>query len=188
MPGDMDATVEIAPETVEYQAHQELPLPGRYELNPARLVAEPSVRALRWPVVRGRFKCRRGHLVLGEASELALELDAGSLRTNIFGLAGTLTKEGGLCAADYPAIRFRSTDMLVMPGRSIEVVGRLDVLDTVRDLRLKGKLAYVDELAVVVWLTGVLPPPRRQFENGRWIAQVLGERRIHIELAAEFVR
>ncbi|HVW45098.1 MAG TPA: YceI family protein [Amycolatopsis sp.] len=183
MRGDLDATVELAPETVEYEAYD-----GSYELNTARFVLEPSVRALGWPVVRGRFTARRGHLVLGEAGELALELDAGSLRTNVFGLARTLTKEGGLCAADYPAIHFRSTDLLVLPDRSIEVVGRIEVLDAVRDVRLRGKLPYVDEDAVMVWVTGVLPPPRRQFEQGRWIAQVLGERPIHLELAAEFVR
>ena len=177
MLGDLDRTVEFPRE-----------LDGRYELNPARFVLEPSIRALRRPVVRGRFCARGGHLVLGEESGLALDLDAGSLRTNVFGLARTLTKEGALCAADYPVIRFRSTDLLIWPDQSVEVVGRLDMLDVVRDVRLKGKLSYADELAVVVWLKGVLPPPRRQFESGRWIAQVLGERPIHLELAAEFVR
>ena len=188
MPADMDATAELAPQTVEYEAYQELPLPGRYELNPVRFVLEPSIRALRLPVVRGRFTARRGHLVLGDVSELALDVDAGSLRTNVAGLAGTLRKEGGLCAAAYPAIRFHSTDVLALPDRSIEVVGRIEVLDAARDVRLTGKLSCADEFAVVVWVTGVLPPPRRQFEHGRWIAQVLGERPIHLELAAEFVR
>ncbi|NKQ53486.1 YceI family protein [Amycolatopsis sp. K13G38] len=188
MPGDIDATVEIEPDTVEYEWPVERQLPGRYELNPTRVVVEPSIRVLRRPPVRGRFACRGGHLVLGETSELALELVTRSLRTNIFGLARTLTDEGGLCAADNPTIRFRSTDMLIAPDRTLEVVGKLDVLDTSLYLRLDGKLAYADDRAVVVWLTGVLPAPRRQFETGHWIAQVLGERPIHIELAAEFVR
>ena len=183
MPGDLDATAELAPETVECKSYD-----GRYQLDPTRFVLEPSVRALRLPIVRGRFTARSGHLVLGDEGELALELDSGSLWTNVFGLAGTLTKEGALCAADYPAIRFRSTDQLVLPDGSIEVAGRIEVLDVVRDVRLKGKLSRVDEAAVVLWLTGVLPPPRRQFAGGRWIARVLGRRPIHLELAAEFVR
>jgi len=175
MRGDLDATIELAPST-------------GYQLNPARVVVEPSIRVLRMPVVRGRFACRGGQLSLGDTSELSLDLITRSLRTNIFGLARTLTDEGGLCAADNPTIRFRSTDMLIAPDRTIEVVGKLEVLDTVRDLRLTGKLAFADEISAVVWLTGVLPAPRRQFDSGHWIAQVLGERPIHVELAAEFVR
>ncbi|HVV13581.1 YceI family protein [Amycolatopsis sp.] len=179
----MDATVELPVERFE-----KLPLPGRYQVDPGRFVLEPAVRVLRWPVLRGRLACTGGHLVLGERPELSLELDARSLRTNVFGLARTLTSEGGLCAAEHPALRFRSTDLSVTEDWQVEVIGKLEVLDVVREIRLRGRLAYVDELAVVLWVTGVLPPPRRSLETGYWAAQVIAERPIHLELAAEFVQ
>ncbi|GHF66684.1 polyisoprenoid-binding protein YceI [Amycolatopsis bartoniae] len=179
----MDATAELAVEPFE-----KLPLPGRYQADPSRFVLEPTIHLLRQPVLRGRLACTRGHLVLGEHPGLSLDLDARSLRTNVFGLARTLTSEGALCAADYPALRFHSTDMSVTEDWSVEVTGKLEVLDVVRDLRLRGELAHVDELAVVLWVRGVLPPPRRPLETGYWAAQVIAERPIHVELAAEFTR
>ncbi|KAA9166846.1 YceI family protein [Amycolatopsis acidicola] len=179
----MDATAELAVEPFE-----KLPLPGGYDVGPRRFVLEPAVRVLRWPVLRGRLACTAGSLVLGDQPGLMLELDAGSLRTNVFGLARTLTDKGGLCAAEHPRIRFHSTDMSVAEDWSVEVIGKIEVLDVVREVRLRGELAHVDELAVVLWLRGVLPPPRRQLETGYWVAQVIAERPIHLELAAEFVR
>jgi polyisoprenoid-binding protein YceI len=180
-----DAPVEI---TTEFEPCGKAPPAGRYEVNPDRFVLEPAVRVLRWPVLRGRFACTGGHLVLGDNAELAVDLDTRSLRTNIFGLARTLTNEGGLCAAEFPAIRFRSTDLAVADDWSVELVGRLDVSGEVRDIRLSGLLAHVDELAWVLWVRGVLPPPRRPLETGYWISQVIAERPLHIELAAEFER
>ena len=168
--------------TMELAVTETLPLSGRYALNTDRFVVEPSIHRL----LRGRFACTGGHLVIsGEESELALDLDASSLRTNILGLR--LTGEGGLCAAEFPAIRFRSTAMTIEES-SIEVVGRLEVLDAAREIRLSGRLAYADELAVVVWVTGVLPPPRRRLKGGSRISRLLAGRSIRIELAAEFVR
>ncbi|WP_166459759.1 YceI family protein [Amycolatopsis pithecellobii] len=143
---------------------------------------------LRVPVLRGRFAATAGRLSLGEEPALELELDAGSLRTNVPGLARALTNEGGLCASAFPALHFSSTWLELTGARDVELVGRLDVLGVSRELRLSGKLTYADELAVTLWLKGVLPPPRRRPARGYWIAQVIGDRPLHVELAAEFVQ
>jgi polyisoprenoid-binding protein YceI len=187
MAGDPYATAEL-PTTLVTEPFERLPLPGPYELNANRFVLEPTVRFLRVPVLRGRFAATAGRLVLGAEPALELELDARSLGTRVPGLARALTNEGGLCAGAFPTLHFASTWLEVAEDRTIELAGRLDVLGVSRELRLSGRLAYVDEIAVVLWVTGTLPPPRRPLEHGYWIAQVIGERPLHIELAAEFVQ
>ncbi|WP_435158926.1 YceI family protein, partial [Amycolatopsis sacchari] len=187
--GDPHPTVELPAATTAFAPVEDLPLPGRYELDPDRFVLETTARLLRCPVLRGRFAATAGHLVLDpDQPELALELDTRSLRTRVPGLARLLTDEGGLCASTFPAIRFTSTRMGVTSTRFLDLAGRLEVLGVTRELRLTGRLAYVDENSVVLWVKGVLPPPRRPLKRGSPPARVIARRPLHLELAAEFAR
>lgn len=188
MAGDPYPTAELPRTTLAPEPFETLPLPGPYELNTDHFVLEPVVRFLHLPVLRGRLAATAGRLDLGAEPALELSLDARSLRTRVPGLARALTNEGGLCASAFPTLHFSSTWLEVADDRTIELIGRLDVLGVSRELRLSGKLAYVDEIAVVLWVKGILQPPRRPLEHGYWIAQVIGERPLHIELAAEFVQ
>ncbi|GHE83893.1 hypothetical protein GCM10017786_13950 [Amycolatopsis deserti] len=173
----------MSQDTVVLEVTSALPLPGRYEVNPDRVVVEPSRRLL-----RGRFAVRGGHLVLGVEPELELTLATGSLRTNVAGLARALTGEGGLCAAENPVLTFRSTSMVVADDRSVDVAGRLEVGGSSREVRLSGQITYADELAAVLWLKGAVLPPRRPVRSGSRIARRLAGRRLKLEVAVEFVR
>jgi len=171
-------TVELVPPVAG-----SLPLPGRYEVNPERVVIEPSV-----PLLRGRFGVRGGHLVLGAEPEFGLTLATASLRVNVPGLARALTGEGGLCAAEHPVLRFRSSAMSVEDDQSVEVTGTLEVGESVREARLSGRITYADELAAVLWLKGVLLAPRHPVPARSRIARRLARRRLKLEVAVEFVR
>lgn len=172
-------------DTVELDtvAADPLPLPGRYEVNPDRVVIEPSTRLL-----RGRLAVRDGHFLLSAEPELDLTLATASLRINVPGLARTLTGKEGLCPAEYPSLRFRSTSMLVEADRTVEVIGRLTVGEAAREVRLSGQITYADELAAVLWLKGAVLAPRHPVRSGSWIARRIGRRRLKLEVAVEFVR
>ncbi|WP_037317564.1 hypothetical protein [Amycolatopsis orientalis] len=148
-----------------------LPAPARsgHRLRPDRCVIEPSIRFLRFPLARGRFAATAGYLDIAEEPALFVELDVPSLRTYPRPLRRPILKR---CPAKV--LTFTS-DELVVDERRVLIEGRIGG----RGLVLEGDLRYVDEERIVLWAKGILPRPRR----APWFA-----RRVHVEIAIEFVR
>lgn len=115
-----------------------------------------------------------------------LVLDATSLRGGVKPLRRALTGARGLRAADHPDITFTSEDIEI--DDAIHITGKIDVAGATRELRLRGDLRHVDDDRIVLWVKGILPAPRRKPRGLGPVPRLLAARRIHLEIAAEFVR
>jgi hypothetical protein len=148
-----------------------LPAPVRsgHRLRPDRCVIEPSIRFLRFPLARGRFAATAGYLDVSEDPALFVELDVPSLRTYPWPLRRLILKRGTARVLTF------TSDELVVDERQVLLEGRIGN----RALVLHGDLRYVDEERIVLWAKGILPRPRR----APWFV-----RRVHVEIAIEFVR
>jgi hypothetical protein len=163
-----------------------LPLPapptaGGYTLRRDRCVVELSVRLLRLPVLRGRLTATGGDWTPG--SGLTVVLDSASLRTGVPFLHRALTGPRGLRGAELTFVAEE-----VEAGEELVLDGRVQLPDATREARLRGDIRYQDEECVVVWAAGVIPPPRRKPRCLGRIARLLAGRRLHVEIAIEFVR
>ncbi|WP_410567330.1 YceI family protein [Amycolatopsis sp. cmx-4-61] len=152
-----------------------------------RCVVEPSIRLLRVPVLRGRLAATGGHLDL-DGRHLTLTLDADPVRLGPKPLRRALTGARGLRAADHPAITFTSANLHVGPGDAVDVTGKVEVAGAPRHLHLTGDLRRAGDESIVLWVKGTLPAPRRRPRRLGIVARLLAGRRIHVEIAAEFVR
>lgn len=152
-----------------------------------RCVVEPSIRVLRLPVLRGRFAATGGHFDL-DGRHLTLTLDADAVRLGPKPLRRVLTGTRGLNAAEHPAITFTSSNLHAGSGDAVDVTGTVEIAGAARHLHLTGELRPAGDESIVVWVKGTLPAPRRKPRRLGWLARVLAGRRIHVELAAEFVR
>ncbi|MFJ9778779.1 YceI family protein [Amycolatopsis sp. NPDC101161] len=148
-----------------------------------RCVVEPSIRLARLPVLRGRLTATGGHFDV-DGRQFVLVLDATSLRPSVKLLRRALTR--ALRAGDHPDITFTSEDIEIDPA--IDITGKLDVAGATRELHLRGDLRHVDDDRIVLWAKGTLPAPRRKPRGLGPVARLLAARRIHLEIAAEFVR
>jgi polyisoprenoid-binding protein YceI len=168
-----------------------LPMSGVYPVRRDRCVVELSARLLGHPWLRGRLKVREAVLTVGlgeDDHQLTLEFGASSLWTTIPRLAGMLSTKEALCVTEFPDITFTSTEVCLFADSSAEITGQVEVTDIARDLRLTGDLRHVEDEMVILWASGVLPPPRRRPAHVGRIAGFLARRRIHVEIAAEFRR
>jgi polyisoprenoid-binding protein YceI len=190
--GEFMPDTEILPALDESDATTRLlPIAGTYTLRRDRCVIEPSIRLLRYPLLRGRFTASGGHVEFTtdeDGHRITVVLDAASLRTGVPGLRRMLLGSRALDAEQYPDITFTSSDIHLGADRAIDSHGRLDLTGTSRDLRLLGRLHYVDDQRIVLWAKGTLPPPRRKPRNLNRIARLLVGCRITVEIAVEFVR
>lgn len=146
-----------------------LPAPAEtgHTLRPDRCVVEPSFRFLRFPLARARFTATAGYLDVSEDPALFVELDVPSLRTYPWPLKY-------LIRHDTRVVTFTSGEFVV-EGRQVRIDGWIGD----RALVLSGELRPVDETGIVLWAKGILPRPRR----APWYV-----RRVHVEIAIEFVR
>jgi polyisoprenoid-binding protein YceI len=161
-----------------------------YSLRRDRCVVEPSIRLLRYPLLRGRFTASGGFFEITEGDQphhLAVVLDAKSLRPSVPLLRGWLLGPRGLNAEDYPDLPFTSLAVDLGDNRAVDVTGRLDIAGSTRELRLRGDLRHVGEDHIVMWAKGILPPPRRRPRTGL-LTRMLAGRRIQVEIAMEFRR
>ncbi|MER6665033.1 hypothetical protein ABT256_10825 [Amycolatopsis japonica] len=138
-----------------------------HTLRPDRCVVEPSLRFLRFPLARARFTATAGYLAVSGDPALFVELDVPSLRTYPRPLKH-------LIRHDTRVVTFTS-DEFVVDGRQVRIDGRIGD----RALVLSGELRPVDNEGIVLWAKGILPRPRR----APWYV-----RRVHVEIAIEFVR
>lgn len=145
------------------------PVQAGYKLRPDRCVIEPSIRFLRFPLARGRFAATAGYLDVSDEPGLVVELDVASLRTYPWPLRRLILRR-----CDTPVLTFTS-DELFFDEEQAHIEGHIGT----RPLVLAGDLRYTDEERVVLWAKGILPRPRR----APWFA-----RRVHVEIAIEFVR
>lgn len=136
-------------------------------LRPDRCVVEPSLRFLRFPLARARFTATAGYLDVSEEPALFVELDVPSVRTYPWPLKY-------LIRHDARVLTFTSGEFVV-EGRRVRIDGWIGD----RPLVLSGELRPVDEEGIVLWAKGILPRPRR----APWYV-----RRVHVEIAIEFVR
>ncbi|WP_410581390.1 hypothetical protein [Amycolatopsis sp. lyj-108] len=145
-----------------------LPAPAAagHTLRPDRCVLEPSFRFLRFPLARGRFTATAGYL--GDLG-LFVELDVPSLRTYPWPLRYFILRRRTTRVLTF------TSDELVVDENRVRIEGRLGN----RGLVLDGSLRHVDEERIILWAKGILPRPRR----APWYV-----RRIHVEIAIEFVR
>ena len=151
-------------------SEQRLPLSGHHRLNPDRCVVELSRRVLGVPVARARVTATGGELVVTDAgSRCDLDLRAASLRTGVPLLGRVLIGERGLDADNHPTLRFASEHVAIGPERRLRVPGSVTVRGEPKTLTLRGLVAYYDAERLVVWARG---------RAGR----------VHVEVAAEFVR
>ncbi|MFD9887993.1 hypothetical protein ACFWY9_01525 [Amycolatopsis sp. NPDC059027] len=150
-----------------------------YTLRRDRCVIETSLRLLRFPVLRGRFSASGGHFDVAEP-ELTVVLDAASLRVGVPFLSRFLTGPRGLSTADHPDVVVEAPVVLLGADRVVDLVCRVVLPGTTRDLRLRGDLRYVDDERIILWAKGILPKTRRKARFAR--------RRVHVEIAMEFVR
>jgi hypothetical protein len=102
------------------------------------------------------------------------------LRRRLVATDGHWTPGGPLTVTLAPDLVFTAgevaDDPLVIDGR---VAGRT--------VRLRGDVRHRDEDGVVIWAAGSVLPARRKPRRGR-IARFLAGRRLHAEIAIEFVR
>ncbi|MFE0025012.1 hypothetical protein [Amycolatopsis sp. NPDC059021] len=150
-----------------------------YTLRRDRCVIETSLRLLGYPVLRGRLTASGGHFdVAGPA--LTVVLDAASLRVGVPFLAKILTGPRGLSAAEHPDVVVEAPVVRLGANRVVDFVCRVALPGTTRELRLHGDLRYVDDERIILWAKGILPKTRRKAR--------LARRRVHVEIAMEFVR
>ncbi|HEY2062664.1 MAG TPA: YceI family protein [Amycolatopsis sp.] len=162
--------------------------PAVYSLRRDRCVVEPSIRLLRYPLLRGRFTASGGFLEIAGDHQLSVVLDAESLRPSLPFLRGRLIGPRGLNVEEYPDLPFTSLAVHLGQDRSVDLTGRLYLAGTTRELRLRGDLRRVGEDYIVLWAKGILPPPRRPQRGAGLLMRVLGSRRIQVEIAMEFRR
>jgi hypothetical protein len=175
------------PADTEYlPVHSELdglPAPDGYSVRTDRWVLEVSIRALGQPIVRGRLGVDNGMLEIsagGDDHSLRVEVATPSLWTTVPLLARSLI-------GPLSAITFASTEFSLFEDRTVEILGQLEIGGAPRELRLTGDLRFVAEDRIVLWARGVLPPPRRRPGGAGRVAGLLARRRLHVEIAAEFV-
>lgn len=145
------------------------PVQAGHTLNPDRCVLEPSIRFLRFPLARGRFAATAGYLDVSEDSALFVEIDVPSLRTYPWPLRRLILKRG-----KTRVLTFTSDELVVYESR-VRIEGRIGN----RGLVLDGELRHAGEERIILWAKGILPRPRR----APWFV-----RRVHVEIAVEFVR
>ncbi|WP_020672207.1 YceI family protein [Amycolatopsis nigrescens] len=158
------------------------PLLGSYLLRRDRCVVELSVR----PWFRARLTAFSGSLEIGYAAgenELTAELDTSSLWTNVPLLAGKLAGR----AREFPVISFAGTEP-GFAGDAPEITGRVECGGTSRELRLHGAPWRVERARIIVWVRGVLPPPRQRARGAGPVLDAILRRPLHVEVAAEFLR
>ncbi|RSD21343.1 hypothetical protein [Amycolatopsis eburnea] len=136
-----------------------------FTLRRDRCVIELSPRP---PLVRGRLTATDGHWTPGSTFTVTLD---GSVRTGI-PLLGRVFHGELTFTADEVA-----EDPFVVEGR---VAGR--------EVRLHGDVRHRDEHGVVVWAAGHVLPARRKPRQAGRVARLLARRRLHVEIAIEFVR
>jgi polyisoprenoid-binding protein YceI len=162
-----------------------------YSLRRDRCVVEPSIRLLRYPLLRGRFTVSGGFFEIAEGEQphqLSVVLDAESLRPSVPFLRGRLLGPRGLNVEEYPDLPFTSLAVHLGPDRVVDITGRLDLAGTTRELRLHGDLRHVGDDYIILWAKGILPPPRRPQRESGLVMRVLAGRRVQVEIAMEFRR
>lgn len=151
-----------------------LPLTGIHVLRRDRCVIEISLRLMGRPILRGRFAAVHGEWTIGDdGHRLRVVLDPASLRTGIPLLHRILTP------AD---LGFDAGEIDLFADRTVHIAGHVRLPSSARELRLAGDLRHVDDDGFVVWAAGTLLPSRHKPRG------FLARRRLHVEIAIEFVR
>ena len=111
--------------------HMPAPVPGRYRLDPAKCIAEFSIRHLLVATVRGRLRAVQGELEIAAAgpqeSWVRIDFDAGSAATHNRDRDEAIRGPGLLDAEHHPLIRFDSFDVLDLGDGEMWVFGDLFV-------------------------------------------------------------
>jgi hypothetical protein len=102
------------------------------------------------------------------------------LRRRLVATDGQWTPGGPLTVTLAPDLVFTAGEV---PDDPVVIDGRV----AGRAVRLRGDVRYRDEDCVVVWAAGTVLPARRKPRRGR-VARFLAGRKLHAEIAIEFVR
>jgi polyisoprenoid-binding protein YceI len=119
----------------------ELPEAGAYTFDPAHTTVEFIGKHM-FTKTRGRFTKAEGTIEIAERPEdsrVEVTIDAGSLQSNSEQRDGHLVSPDFLNVEAYPEIRFVSTGLRHVGGRSFELDGDLTVKDITRPLTMKGE-------------------------------------------------
>ena len=159
-----------------------LPMTGVHVLRHDRCVVEVSLRLLGRPILRGRFAAVHGEWTFGgDRDELRVVLDPASLRTGVPLLHRALTGRP-------TELGFDAGEIDLFADRTVHIAGHVQLPSGTRELRLSGDLRHVGDGFFVVWATGALPPSRHKPRRLGLLARVVARRRLHVEIAIEFVR
>jgi len=118
----------------------EVPVPGKYELDPTHSHVGFSVRHLMVSSVRGRFASFRGTLTVAEdpsASSVVAEIDAASIDTGDPQRDAHLRSAEFLDVERYPTITYRSTAVRPDGGDRWRVEGELALHGVTRPVDLE---------------------------------------------------
>jgi polyisoprenoid-binding protein YceI len=121
--------------------NQQLPAPGKYELDLAHTSVEFVARHM-LSKVRGRFTEFSGSIEVAEKPEdssLEVEIKAGSIQTNLEQRDNHLKSGDFLELETYPVITFRSTAVRVTGETTFELDGDLTVKGITNSITLQGE-------------------------------------------------
>lgn len=159
-----------------------LPLTGVHVLHRDRCVVEVSLRLLGRPILRGRFAAIHGEWTISDDRDaLRVVLDPASLRTGVPLLHRALTDR-------LTELGFDAGEIDLFADGTVDIAGHVQLPSSARELRLSGDLRHVGDNFFVVWAAGTLPASRHKPQGLGLLARVVARRRLHVEIAIEFVR
>ena len=118
-------------------------LESKFSIDPSHTSVEFTVRHMVFSKVRGRFGSVAGSLVIGEGSNVPLdvhaEIDVATLDTREAQRAGHLKSEDFLHAQAHPSITFDST-AVTGTDTAFQIIGDLTIKGTTRSVTLDASV------------------------------------------------
>jgi polyisoprenoid-binding protein YceI len=115
-----------------------------WTIDPAQSVVELAVKHMMFSTVKGRFRNVAGTIVLNEAdlaaSSVTAEIEAASIDTGEAARDTHLRSADFLDAETFPAIAFRSTEVVPQGRGRFVVVGDLTIHGVTREVSLEAEL------------------------------------------------
>ncbi|MFC0110398.1 hypothetical protein [Kibdelosporangium aridum] len=145
-------------------------------LCPHRCVIEVTPRVLGLPLTRARLRARDGELT----DSISITVEAASLKTPLLGRA--LRGHKGLSTNRYPTIAFQAE------RAGDDFTGTVRVRQTDCVLTLHTKTITIDKDTVIIWGRGRIGRSQPRTRRLNLPARLLGRRKLHVEIAAEFTR
>ncbi|GGM50724.1 YceI family protein [Dactylosporangium sucinum] len=116
-----------------------IPIPGKFELDPAHTRVGFVARHMMVSKVRGGFSKATGSVVIAEdplQSHVEVSIDAASIDTGVADRDGHLRSPDFLHVEQWPALTFKSTRVVGLSGNEFRLVGDLTIRDVTREVEL----------------------------------------------------